>query len=95
MRNLTLLQLLFALILVAKWGKVGEFATVSWWVVFAPLILHYLLSFVYWLAKVINLKKTVDEEVIHYKAKRQLKKTDEMYKQAVELFKKDLKDEQN
>ena len=93
MKHLTLLQLLFALALVCKWAKVGNFTTLSWYWVFAPLVLHYLIRFLYWYAEIINLKKTVDEEVIHYKAKRQLKKTDAMYKKAVELFKEDLKNE--
>ncbi len=95
MKHLTLLQVLFALALFGKWAKVGDFTTLSWGYVFAPLLVHYFIRFVYWVAETINLKKTVADEVIHYKAKRQLKKTDEMYKQAIELFKKDLKNEQN
>lgn len=92
MKNLSLLQLLFALALFGSVGQLGEFATMSWWLIFAPLILHYFLNFIFWLAGVINLKKTIDDEVIHAKAKRQLKKTDALYKTAVEIFKKDLKD---
>lgn len=91
MKNLTLLQLLFALALFGKVAKVGDLTTVSWWYVFAPLMVHYFLRVVYWYAKVINLKKTIDDEVIHFKAKRQLKKTDAMYKEAIKLFKDDLK----
>lgn len=93
MRQLTLLKLLFALALVCKMASIGQFATMSWVMIFLPLLLHYVVAIIYWYARVINLKKLVDEEVIFFKAKRQLKKTDGLYKTAVEIFKEELKNE--
>lgn len=90
MKNLTLLQLIFALALVCKWGEVGKFSTMGWGWVFLPLVLHYVLQFGNWVASFGNFRGAINDELNAMRTRKMQRRYQKIYDQEIKTFKDDL-----
>lgn len=91
MKSLTLFQLVFALALVFKIGQIGTFATMGWGWVFLPLALDLVFKFFSWVYKIGKFESRLTDEVKFMRVRRMQRKTDKAYNNAINDFKKELK----